>query len=144
MLQNPDLKAYAESPHEVDAPTYSRGRICIMGDAAHSMTPWQGSGASQAIEDAMILEHLLGQVENPNQLDAAFEVYDQIRRPRTQRIVHSSSGTGMIINGRGPGVGLDLEKAQESLPGRWAFIYGQDQAEHKQEALAAFSALMAN
>ncbi|KAF2109597.1 hypothetical protein BDV96DRAFT_651582 [Lophiotrema nucula] len=56
MLQKSDLKAYAGPNHEVDAPTYSKGRVCIMGDAAHSMTPWQGFCAELAIEDAMIVE----------------------------------------------------------------------------------------
>lgn len=58
MLENPDLKAFAEWHHDVDAPTYAKHRVCIMGDAAHCMTPWQGSGAGQDIEDAMILETL--------------------------------------------------------------------------------------
>jgi len=141
MLQNPDLKAYAETHHEIDAPTYAKGPVCIMGDAAHSMTPWQGSGAGQAIEDAMILETLLGSIENVSQLSTAFQAYDQVRRPRTQRIIHSSSGTGIIICGRNPDIGLDMEKIRDALPDRWAFIYGQDQMEHKQEALAVFKAL---
>lgn len=51
MLQNPDLKAFAQHHHATNAPTYVKDRVCIMGDAAHCMTPWQGSGASQAIED---------------------------------------------------------------------------------------------
>jgi salicylate hydroxylase len=51
MLENPELKAYAHNHHAVDAPTYAKGAVCIMGDAAHCMTPWQGSGAGTAIED---------------------------------------------------------------------------------------------
>lgn len=140
MLQNPDLKAFPEQHHGVDAPTYAKGRVCIMGDAAHCMTPWQGSGAGQAIEDAMILETLLKEVKAPSQLAAAFQAYDQIRRPRTQSIVHSSYGTGLLMCGQGSGVGLDVEKIRGALPGRWADIYGLDMAEHKREALAALKA----
>jgi salicylate hydroxylase len=36
-----------------------------MGDGAHAMTPWQGSGAAMAIKDAMILGHLLAAVKTP-------------------------------------------------------------------------------
>lgn len=141
MLQNQDLKAFAQQHHAIDAPTYAKGRVAIMGDAAHCMTPWQGSGAGQAIEDAMILEALLGNVTAPNQIDIAFQVYDQLRRPRAQRIVHSSAETGLIMCGRGAGAGLDIDKIREILPSRWAFIYGKDQADHKKEALTAFEKL---
>lgn len=138
MLENPDLKAYAEWHHKDDAPTYSKGNVCIMGDAAHCTTPWQGSGAGQAIEDAMVLEALLKEVKSPNELTAAFKAYDQVRRPRTQRVIESSHGTGIIMCGRGKHVGLDINKIREALPGRWAFIHGQDQKEHKEAAVAAF------
>ena len=113
----------------------------MIGDAAHSMTPWQGSGAGQAIEDAMVLEALLKEVKNPNEVSAAFKAYDQVRRPRAQRIVHSSFGTGIIMCGRGEGIGLDGDKIREAMPGRWVFIHGQSQAEHKKEALAALKML---
>jgi len=142
MLESADLKAFAEWHHEVDAPTYAKGRVCVMGDAAHCMTPWQGSGAGQAIEDAMILETLLKEVKAASQLAEAFKVYDQVRRPRTQRIIHSSHGTGMIMCGRGPDTGLDMEKIKEALPKRWSFIYGHDQKEHKSEALAVLKAII--
>jgi salicylate hydroxylase len=141
MLQNSDLKAFAEHHHEVDAHTYARGRVCIMGDAAHSMTPWQGAGAGQAIEDAMILETLLNEIKNPDELDAVFRAYDKVRRPRTQRIVHSSYGTGVIMCGRGGEIDLDIDKIREAMPRRWAFIFGQDQVEHKKEALDVLGCL---
>ena len=35
-----------------------RGRVALVGDAAHPMTPNLGQGACQAIEDAMVLAHL--------------------------------------------------------------------------------------
>ncbi|PSN69351.1 salicylate hydroxylase [Corynespora cassiicola Philippines] len=141
MLENPDLKAYAEWHHEVDAPTYSKGHVCLMGDAAHSMTPWQGSGAGQAMEDAMILETLLGEVKDPSQIVPAFKAYDQTRRPRTQRIIKSSHGTGVIMCGRNAETGLDMDKIRNVLSERWKFIHGQNQKEHKKEALYAFKRL---
>lgn len=138
MMQNPNLKAYPQTHHAVDAPFYARDSVCILGDAAHCMTPWQGSGASQALEDVMILDILLSQVKDSSQLPAAFAAYDRVRRPRTQRIVHSSAETGIIMCGRGVETGLDIEKIQALLPGRWGFIYGHDKAEHKRAALEAF------
>ncbi|KAL4246567.1 FAD/NAD(P)-binding domain superfamily protein [Abortiporus biennis] len=40
-------------------PFWTRGRVVLLGDAAHSMTPHQGAGAGQAIEDAYVLSSLL-------------------------------------------------------------------------------------
>ena len=139
MLQNSDLKAFPQTHHEVDAPSYAKDSVCILGDAAHCMTPWQGSGASQALEDVMVLDVLLAQVEDAKQIPAAFKAYDAVRRPRTQRIVHSSAETGIIMCGRGKETGLDVEKIRTLLPGRWDFIYAHDKTEHKREALEAFS-----
>jgi salicylate hydroxylase len=138
-LQNPDLKAYPHFHHKENAPTYAKGHVCIMGDAAHAMTPWQGSGAGQAIEDAMILETVLGIVREPRQLDAAFRAYDEVRRARTQRIVESSKVTGVIMCGKAPDVGLDVDALRKALAGRWAFIYALDMAQHKKDALAAMA-----
>lgn len=139
MLDNPDLCAFAQWHHKENAPTYAKGRVCIMGDAAHAMTPWQGSGAGQAIEDAMILQTLLREVREPGQLDAAFRAYDEVRRPRTQRVVASSKVSGGIMCGRGDGIGLDVEKLREALPVRWKFIHELDMKEHNKAALAAMS-----
>jgi 2-polyprenyl-6-methoxyphenol hydroxylase-like FAD-dependent oxidoreductase len=41
-------------------PAYHRGRVAILGDAAHAMTPHLGQGACQAIEDAVVLASLVG------------------------------------------------------------------------------------
>jgi len=108
-----------------------------MGDAAHAMTPWQGSGAGQAIEDAMILDTLLKEVKEPNQIGAAFKAYDKVRRPRTQKVVASSMVTGRMMFGREPGINLDVEKMRAAISPRWDFIYNMDLAEHKQASLKA-------
>ncbi|WP_329084756.1 FAD-dependent monooxygenase [Streptosporangium sp. NBC_01469] len=41
-------------------PAMHRGRVAILGDAAHAMTPNLGQGACQAIEDAVVLAHVVG------------------------------------------------------------------------------------
>jgi 2-polyprenyl-6-methoxyphenol hydroxylase-like FAD-dependent oxidoreductase len=41
-------------------PAYHRGRVAILGDAAHAMTPHLGQGACQAIEDAVVLARVAG------------------------------------------------------------------------------------
>jgi len=114
----------------------------MMGDASHAMTPWQGSGAGQAIEDAMVLEALLANTHHPSELDAALQAYDAVRRLRTQRVVTSSRETGVIMCGSAPGIGLDPEKLRSSLASRWEFIHGLDVKEHKREAISALNELL--
>ncbi|KAF2451243.1 FAD/NAD(P)-binding domain-containing protein [Karstenula rhodostoma CBS 690.94] len=137
-LRDSIVEAFPQPHHEVDAPTYINGYVCIMGDAAHCMTSWQGSGAAQALEDAMILDTLLGQVKYVSDIPAVVRAYNHVRRCRTQRIVHSSAETGLIMCGRGTDTGLDIGKVQQLLPGQWHFIYDHDHAKHKQAALRSF------
>ncbi|GGL43371.1 FAD-dependent monooxygenase [Nocardia jinanensis] len=70
--------------------TYVRGKIAILGDAAHAMAPNLGQGACQALEDAVTLAaavHTLG-------VDAGLAEYDRLRRPRTQMIAQLSRRVG--------------------------------------------------
>lgn len=114
----------------------------MMGDAAHAMTPWQGSGASQAIEDAMILQRLLKNTDTPSQLNTALKAYDLVRRPRSQSVVASSKITGVMMCGSTPGIGLDPDKLRSGLSSRWDFIYQQDMKEHKDEAIRVMNSLL--
>ncbi|KAJ5246565.1 hypothetical protein N7468_001548 [Penicillium chermesinum] len=63
---------------------WSRGRVVLVGDAAHAMSPHAGQGVSMALEDVFLLARLLKDPARP--LDEAFEKYDAIRRPRVDEI----------------------------------------------------------
>ncbi|TRX95547.1 hypothetical protein FHL15_003505 [Xylaria flabelliformis] len=93
ILDQPNTQGYSQWEHKL-TPTYASDSICIMGDAAHAMTPWQGAGAGQAIEDALILDTVLGHITSREEISAAFQAFDAIRRPRCQRLVDSSKETG--------------------------------------------------
>lgn len=47
LMEKPDEWALFEHP---PAPTYVKGKLAILGDAAHASTPHQGAGAGMAIE----------------------------------------------------------------------------------------------
>ncbi|KAH9884877.1 salicylate hydroxylase [Xylariomycetidae sp. FL2044] len=128
--QQPAIYLWNHAP----ARTYVQGAICMMGDAAHATTPWQGAGGGTSIEDSLILSTLLGMAKNKAEALVALRVYDRVRRPRTQRIVESSRQTGIIMTGKGEETKLDLGELKKKLLPRWDFIINFDNEKHRDEA----------
>lgn len=114
--------------------TYVSGSVCVVGDAAHAAAPWQGVSGGMMIEDVAVLSTLLGQATSTAEAVTALEIYDGIRRPRTQQIVESSRETGTYLTGRGKETGMDLERLQEKLLPRWDFIVNFDVGDHINDA----------
>ncbi|MFC3894438.1 FAD-dependent monooxygenase [Lentzea rhizosphaerae] len=65
-------------------PTFVSGRVALLGDAAHAMTPYLGQGACMALEDAVTLAAVDGDLAR----------YDAVRRPRTQAVWKGSRMAG--------------------------------------------------
>ncbi|NVB38338.1 FAD-dependent monooxygenase [Pseudenhygromyxa sp. WMMC2535] len=65
-------------------PAWTRGRVTLLGDAAHPMFPAGSNGSSQAILDARILARALALAPD---LDAGLVAYEATRRPATAKIV---------------------------------------------------------
>ena len=68
--------------------TYVEGRVALVGDAAHAMTPNLGQGACQALEDAVVLARCA--------TDSDLAAYDAARRPRTTMISRRSARIGQL------------------------------------------------
>jgi 2-polyprenyl-6-methoxyphenol hydroxylase-like FAD-dependent oxidoreductase len=64
-------------------PRWHRGRMVLVGDAAHAPNHSSGQGVSLAVESAVELARCLRDVEDPSM---AFAAYEQLRRPRVTRI----------------------------------------------------------
>ena len=73
--------------------SWTKGRVALLGDAAHPTTPNLGQGACMAIEDAVTLAHHLTQAPD---LPTALAAYEAARVPFTTRIVHASWQFGRI------------------------------------------------
>jgi FAD-dependent urate hydroxylase len=71
-------------------PTWTRGSMIVIGDAAHATAPSSGQGASMAIEDAVVLARCLRDLPEIGQALAA---YERLRRARVQRIVAHGART---------------------------------------------------
>lgn len=69
---------------------WGEGRVTLLGDAAHPMTPNGGRGAGQALEDAVVL----GKVVPEHDGAAALRAYEEHRLERTRHIVLDARGIG--------------------------------------------------
>jgi salicylate hydroxylase len=72
--------------------SWTRGRVTLLGDAAHPMLPYLGQGAGQAIEDSCVLAMALSVL--PDELGAALQLYERSRLPRTTRVVLGARARG--------------------------------------------------
>jgi 2-polyprenyl-6-methoxyphenol hydroxylase-like FAD-dependent oxidoreductase len=75
-------------------PHWHRGRVCLIGDAAHATTPYMGQGGCQAVEDAYALA--LSLFQNPADPAAAFAAMQRLRHGKARRIVHTSRLMGHV------------------------------------------------
>jgi 2-polyprenyl-6-methoxyphenol hydroxylase-like FAD-dependent oxidoreductase len=78
---------------------WGRGRVWLLGDAAHAPLPNLGQGAAMALEDALALSRAL---ETGNDVATAFERYVQVRHRRTSAIWRDSRRLGWIAQWSGP------------------------------------------
>ncbi|WP_440098435.1 FAD-dependent oxidoreductase [Streptosporangium sp. H16] len=103
-------------------PAMHRGRVALLGDAAHAMTPNMGQGACQAIEDAVVLAHVVGDGRRftggtgadggsavspagsggPADGNDVLSGYTAARLERTSRIVARSAAICRVTRMRGP------------------------------------------
>ncbi|CAP85984.1 Pc20g06550 [Penicillium rubens Wisconsin 54-1255] len=65
--------------------TWHRGRVLIIGDAAHAMLPTQGQGASQAIEDSEALGAFFEEIVEPPSLEILTKALEDIFQARYAR-----------------------------------------------------------
>ena len=65
------------------------GKVALLGDACHPMTPYMAQGAAMAIEDAAVLSRCLDGVAREGVVDA-FRRFEATRKSRTERIQQTS------------------------------------------------------
>jgi 3-hydroxybenzoate 6-monooxygenase len=75
---------------------WSRGRIVLMGDAAHPMYQYIAQGACQAIEDSLALARHVAAA--PRDLPAALRAYEAARRLRTARVQLTARAMGAFFH----------------------------------------------
>ncbi len=78
-------------------PTWTNGRLTLLGDAAHPMLPHLGQGANQSIEDGMALATILAQVDT-SAVPAALLAYEGLRRARVAEIQLGARQNGLRLD----------------------------------------------
>jgi salicylate hydroxylase len=115
-------------------PTWSRGRLTLLGDAAHPMLPHLGQGANQSIEDGMALATILSQVDN-TAVPAALLAYERLRRERVAEVQLGARKHGLRVDS----MVADLAKRDAELAAHAEFraqLYSYDVVPHANAAAA--------
>ncbi|KAF1982803.1 FAD/NAD(P)-binding domain-containing protein [Aulographum hederae CBS 113979] len=146
--------------HHTGTPTYHSGLTVLLGDSAHATTPHQAAGAGQCFEDALVLSQLLALIPshhssspNPNPpsnaksdpsqlLETAFKVFDEIRRPRANKVVDTSQETGMMMRLTHPETGEDMDEIVRRLNERLLWIWEHDLEDEGRRAQERFLGLV--
>jgi salicylate hydroxylase/6-hydroxynicotinate 3-monooxygenase len=81
-------------------PRWTEGNITLLGDACHPMTPYMAQGAASALEDAAVLERCLEAVDD---VERAFQLYEETRKPRTSAMQVTSGANTWLRNDADPG-----------------------------------------
>ncbi|PLB37528.1 FAD-dependent oxidoreductase [Aspergillus candidus] len=128
-LLPPEMDKWGVFDHlDYPAPTYSIGRVCLAGDAAHASSPHHGAGAGIGVEDTLALSVLLDGVargvesgtvvDKAKALEAAFAAFSSVRHERSQWLVQSSREACDIYEWKHPDFGADMDRAHEEITRR--------------------------
>ncbi|MER7195095.1 FAD-dependent oxidoreductase [Streptomyces flaveolus] len=97
----PEITAHITDPAKVNYTwfdrmlvegSWHRGRVVLVGDAAHCCPPTLAQGAALSLEDAWVLAQMLTAAENWD--DALFQAYYERRVPRVRPVVEASVQIG--------------------------------------------------
>lgn len=87
-----DSEVLYTAVEEVAAPLpWHKGRVLIIGDAAHASTPFMGQGGAMALEDAVLLADMLA---TPGELDHTLQAFGQRRYPLCKFVQDASRKVG--------------------------------------------------
>jgi salicylate hydroxylase len=103
--------------------TWQRGRVVLIGDAAHGMLPHHGQGANLTIEDAITLAVLLQRCRL-EEFDDTMKHYHALRRLRTRIVQRSARATNTVLHLRDGNEGRAATLAR--VPDRFGWIHSFD------------------
>lgn len=106
------------------------------------MSPHQGAGAGQAIEDAFVLAHLLKK-STSSTLHLACEAYQHVRLPLANRVLRGSYESGMMYEFASE-FGDDYLRLGPAIEKQWAWIDETEPVEDLQRAVEYYESLLSD
>ena len=98
-LPKKPTEIFHHSDDEVHAKYWYNGRVVLLGDAVHALSPVLGMGASMALEDAFVLADELTSRKEP---EKAFDSYISRRKPRVKELAKWSNEIHFLLAARTP------------------------------------------
>ncbi|MCA9682786.1 MAG: FAD-dependent monooxygenase [Myxococcales bacterium] len=95
LAADPGLSLLRHDITELDRQVWRKGRVALIGDAAHATTPNLGQGAGMAIEDALALALAL-RGRGADEVPEALAAWERARAPRVAAVVDGSRRLGAI------------------------------------------------
>lgn len=112
--------------------SWIKGRVLLLGDAAHPTLPFLAQGAGMAIEDGYVVADA---IERHETVEEAFSAFEQVRIKRCTRIVEGASSNGKrfhnpeLADAKGATAYISREWAPDKVEQRydWLFSYKVDE-----------------
>ncbi len=117
--------------HRPPLSRWSKGRVTLIGDAAHAVVPHHGQGANQTIEDVVVLARCIAETKASDYAQAQ-EAYERLRRGRTRKVQMASISVPDILH-LPDGPAADARNArlsrEENVRGHLEWIHDFDPAQ---------------
>jgi len=110
-----DEQVHCSTVEWMDQEEWHRGRIVLIGDAAHASSPMMGQGGAMAVEDAYVLTECL---RSANTMETALDRYVTRRKSRVRWVQQESLSVSQII-----GLPPELRNATLRTRGEEMFRY---------------------
>jgi len=108
--------------------SWTKGRLALLGDAAHAMLPHVGQGANQAIEDGVALAVFL-EGRDPAEISHVLRKYEAFRRERTDVVQAEARKQGLRLDSRSGSLQTrDQEISRSAEFRRWLYDYDVEKA----------------
>lgn len=109
------MEIFADDIDQVSLETWYRGRVALLGDAAHAVSPTAAMGGAMALEDAHVLAEELRMVD-ATQVEQALASYVARRKPRVAEIRHTSDFLIWLASVKHPAVAFVRNTVMHLIP----------------------------